>query len=400
MPWLRVKNLTQDWIVFDGVLGLVPMDGIRTVFVKVAQVEDLRTSLVSLQEQGMIEFNVFNTLEIEDDDAEYVTLADIKRLIDDATSSLGAATSGIFILRPGAPISYPANVVFTSWASLYPKLLQTGGGIVIVDDSLVPGSTISLPAGSYDLSGVLFEGFGSSQPTLKIEDGFTLLGKTFKARNLNLLFDNSTDFITVDGSTNGLVHLINNKVTMLSTGALLYKALGSTGTAEFILEGSLVNPATSTGFPLKVDSGEIIEVSATRCSRLSSNTVTGAGDVDAIRDLNSLVSRIHAGLTGTITTVLCTGITRKYGISLIGTKNSLNRLFFVPDSYNHDLLLGETIVIYHNGRKLRQSSTGSVLEGEYTPFESGGSGTGFDSIYFLAFSPNSLSNLEADYLPT
>lgn len=399
MPWLRVKNLTQDWIVFDGVLGLVPMDGIRTVFVKVEQVENLRTSLVSLQEQGLIEFNVFNTAEIEDDDAEYVTLADIKRLISDAIVAAGSTTAGLFILRPGAPVTYPTNIIFTSWASLYPRLLANGGGIVILDDSLTPGSPISLPAGSYDLSGVFFEGFGSGQPTLKIEDGFLLAGKTFQARNLNLLFDNSSDFITVGGAAKGFLQFINSKITMLSTGSLLYKAAGSTGTAELILEGSLVNPATSTGFPLKVDSGEIVEISATRCSRLASNTVTGAGDVDAIRDLNSLISRVHAGLTGTITTVLCTGVTRKYGIQLIGSRNSLNRIFFIPEYYTHDLFLGETVVIHHNGRKLRQSPTGSITDGEYMPFESGGLGTGFDSVYFLSFSPNSLSDLEADYLP-
>jgi hypothetical protein len=375
------------------------MDGIRTVFVKVEQVENLRTSLVSLQEQGLIEFNVFNTLEIEDDDAEYVTLADIKRLISEAVVAAGSVTAGLFVLRPGAPVTYPNNIIFPDWATLYPLLAANGGGIVIVDDSLTPGSPISFPAGAYDLDGVLFEGFGSGQPTVRIEDGFILNGKSFRARNLNLLFDNTTDFITVNGAASGLLQFINSKITMLSSGDLLTKLAGSTGLAEIILEGSLVNPATSTGYVLNVDSGEIIELSATRCSKLSSNSVTGSGDIDAIRDLNSLVSRSHVGLLGSITTALCTGVTRKYGIQLTGTKNSLNRLFFISEYFTHDIFLGETVVVFHNGRKLRQSGTGSIIDGEYTPFESGGTGTGFDSVYFLAFSPNSHSNLEADYLP-
>lgn len=398
MPWLRVKNLTKDWIVFDGVLGLVPMEGVRTVFVKVEQVENLRTSLVSLQEQGMIEFNVFNTLEIEDDDAEYVTLADIKRLISDAIGATGSATAGFFVLRPGSLVTYPTNIVFPTWASLYPQLLANGGGIVIVDDSLTPGATIPIPAGSYDLNGVILEGFGNSQPTVKIDNGVSFTSSSFRATNLNLLFDNSSTLINVSGSQDSFVQFINSKITMLSTGDLLRKVSGSTGLADVVLEGSIVNPSVSTGYLLRVDSGEIAEISATKCSKLSTNSVAGLGDIDAVRDTNSVVSRSHAALLGSITVTLCTGVTRKYGIQLSGVKNSNNRLFFTTDNYIHDSLLGETIVVHHNGRKLRQS-LGDVVSGEYIPFESGGLGTGYDAVYLLAFSPNSHSNLEADYLP-
>lgn len=400
MPWLRVKNLTLDWLVFDGVLGLVPENSTRTVFVRVAEVEALRTSLVILQEQKKIEFNVFNTLEIEDDDAEYVTLADIKKLISEAIIDAGAAaTSGIFILRPGSPTIYPANIIFNNWSDLYTRLALNGGGIVIIDDSLQPGIPIEFPAGTYDLSGVYLEGYGSGQPTVLIKDGFILSNNSFRTRNLNLLFNNSSDFLTINGSADGLLQFIDSKVTMLSTGDLLHKVAGSTGSAEIILEGSIINSAASTGYSINIDGGEIVQLSATRCSRLFNNAVTGSGDIDAIRDLNSLLSKSHSTFTGTITISLCTGITRRYGIQLIGSKDSLNRIFSTPEQFIHDSLLGETIVIHHNGRKLKQSTTGSVVEGEYIPFESGGAGTGYDSIYFLAFTPNFLSNLEADYLP-
>jgi hypothetical protein len=399
MPWLRVKNLTKDWIVFDGVLGLVPMEGIRTVFVKVEQVENLRTSLVSLQEQGLIEFNVFNTLEIEDDDAEYVTLADIKRLISDAVGSTGSATAGFFILRPGSLVTYPNNIVFSTWATLYPQLVANGGGIVIIDDSLAPGGIVSIPPGSYDFSGVILEGLGNSQPTVKIENGVTLANNSLRFINLNLLFDNASPLITVSGALDSFVQFINSKITMLSTGDLIRKVSGSTGQVDLVLEGSLVNPASSTGYLLRVDAGEIAEIAATKCSKLSTNTVAGSGDIDAIRDSNSVISRSQSALLGSITVTLCTGITRKYGIQLSGIKNSINRLFFTTDNFIHDSLLGETIVVHHNGRKLRQSFTGGVTGGEYIPFESGGSGTGYDSVYLLSFSPNSYSNLEADYLP-
>jgi hypothetical protein len=399
MPWLRVKNLTLDLLAFDGVLGVVLPDSTRTVFVRVSEVEALRTSLVILQTQGRIEFNVFNTTEIEDDDAEYVTLADIKRFIADAVSSAGSGNSGIFILRPGATVTYPTNVVFSDWASLYARLEANGGGIVIIDDSLAPGSAVYVPSGLYDLRGVYIQGLGSSQPTVVFESGVQLVGRTLRIQNINLLCDIDDDLVAVDGAENGLVHLIHSKITMLSSGHLLSKMAGSTGTAELILESSSINPATGTGHPVYVGSGEIVNISATKCSRVFPNSISGSGDIDSVRDTNSVVAKTHGDLSGLLTLTLCTAAARKYGIPLLGPRNGENRVFSVPDPFVHDIVLGETIVVHHNGRRLKQSLIGSVDDGgEYYPFESGGSGTGYDSICFLSFTPNIFSELQSDYM--
>jgi hypothetical protein len=401
MPWLRVKNLTLDLIAFDGVLGIVLPDSTRTIFVRVAEVEALRTSLVLLQEQHKIEFNVFNTPEIEDDDAEYVTLADIKRFIAEAISAVPGASgaSGIFILRPMATTVYPDNIVFADWATLYTRLVASGGGIVIIDDSLDPGSAIHIPSGTYDLRGVFIQGLGSSQPTVIFDNGVAIIGRTLRIQNINLLCDTSGDLVSVVGVSNGLVHLIHSKVTMLSTGHLLSKLSGSTGLAEIVLENSIINAATSSGHPVYSGTGEIVQLSATKCSRVFPNSLSGSGDIDAVRDLNSVVSRTHGLLFGQLTLTLCTAASRKYGIPLLGLRNSINKVFLVPDVFVHDLILGETIVVHHNGRRLKQATTGTPSEGgEYYPFESGGPGTGYDSVYLLGFTPNQFSEIEADYL--
>jgi hypothetical protein len=82
----------------------------------------------------------------------------------------------------------------------------------------------------------------------------------------------------------------------------------------------------------------------------------------------------------------------KQQIELIGVKNSSNRTFTTPDKFingtfgNNDF----RILIRHNGRDL--------VEGiDYSVSESGGPGTGYDTIT-LTFSPKKRSVLVADYV--
>lgn len=60
---------------------------------------------------------------------------------------------------------------------------------------------------------------------------------------------------------------------------------------------------------------------------------------------------------------------------------------FVPESMN----------IYHNGRRLKQAADGTPVTGEYYMVESGGSGTGFDTIRLIGFTPATSSLLFADF---
>jgi hypothetical protein len=85
----------------------------------------------------------------------------------------------------------------------------------------------------------------------------------------------------------------------------------------------------------------------------------------------------------------------KQNINLIGTKNGSNRKFTVPapDKFiNGSLGANEfRILVRHNGKGL--------LPGiDYTMSESGGAGTGLDTIQLITFKPIADSTLVADYV--
>jgi hypothetical protein len=89
----------------------------------------------------------------------------------------------------------------------------------------------------------------------------------------------------------------------------------------------------------------------------------------------------------------------RVGVSLIGPKDGVNRVFrTTPDHFKHDLAgSGKTIEVWHNGRRLVQTSIADPGTGDYWVEESGGVGTGYDTINLLTFSPIERSSLVADY---
>ena len=83
----------------------------------------------------------------------------------------------------------------------------------------------------------------------------------------------------------------------------------------------------------------------------------------------------------------------KQGVSLIGTQDGSNRIFTTPDKFINGTLGNNEfrIKITHNGRDLVENQ-------DYTLLESGGAGTGFDTIVFVSFMPAVKSLLEACYV--
>ncbi len=57
-----------------------------------------------------------------------------------------------------------------------------------------------------------------------------------------------------------------------------------------------------------------------------------------------------------------------------------------------------SIAIYHNGRRLIRAVSPSPLLGDFYISESGGVGSGFDTIDFLSFTPAVSSKLISDYV--
>jgi hypothetical protein len=92
-------------------------------------------------------------------------------------------------------------------------------------------------------------------------------------------------------------------------------------------------------------------------------------------------------------------VTVRTGIALVGPKDGMNRIFrTTPDHFVHDPLgSGRDIEVWHNGRRLLLSPTGTPDTGDFTVEESGGVGTGFDTITLLTFAPVGKSSLVADY---
>lgn len=89
----------------------------------------------------------------------------------------------------------------------------------------------------------------------------------------------------------------------------------------------------------------------------------------------------------------------RIGVGFVGAQDDSNRVFrTTPDFFLHDLGgSGQTIEVFHNGRRLMQVATPDPLNGDYTVEESGGLGTGFDTITILTLAPTARSLLVANY---
>lgn len=82
----------------------------------------------------------------------------------------------------------------------------------------------------------------------------------------------------------------------------------------------------------------------------------------------------------------------KEEISLIGMKNGVNKIFYTPEPFINGLYFNNSfhIEIKHNGKAVYENT-------DYTIAESGGPGTGYDTINFIQFAPLVKSTLVAWY---
>ena len=58
---------------------------------------------------------------------------------------------------------------------------------------------------------------------------------------------------------------------------------------------------------------------------------------------------------------------------------------------------GLSLDVFHNGRRLAEAVSADPRQGDFYCVESGGIGTGFDTIVLLTFAPSVRSILVADY---
>ena len=87
------------------------------------------------------------------------------------------------------------------------------------------------------------------------------------------------------------------------------------------------------------------------------------------------------------------------GFEMVGPKDAFNRVFrTTPLKFVHDpSVSGKTISVWHNGRRLIHTPNGDPAKGDYTVSESGGFGSGYDTINLLTFAPVGRSSLVADF---
>lgn len=90
--------------------------------------------------------------------------------------------------------------------------------------------------------------------------------------------------------------------------------------------------------------------------------------------------------------VLGTGFPVRENVSLLGIRNGINRIFMTPEKFLNGNYMGSTysIKIRHNGRGLDPDL-------DYDISESGGPGTGYDTIFFKSFTPSLFNSILADY---
>lgn len=421
MPFLYVRNLTDRQLGFDSVLQRIDAKAVKVIAITAHQVEKLSNSLVAFEQDGYIEYDVFNNPDQIFDDTEYVTLEDIKALISTAT---GNVTSGTYILKPNATTVYPDSIVFSNWNSLYAQYILDGGGGFIVLDGSLNGGLVPLLPGSFDLSDAILIGANDTKPIVSVPNGFSLSKPTLRTRNVQLQFNTSSTVIDVI-NTDSNINLIDSTIQMLSTGDLINKQAG-TGTLDIKLTNSSF--LSSSGHILNVDAGELVSLYAFNDSYYQDDVFSGGGDIDAYIDASVDTSTTQPNHLGVLTNILIDdadrvgyddtlvapplgantvqeaidalkgGVAtfRAIGVELIGIKDGSNRDFQTPDKFVH-VLGGDTITIMHNGRVLQQSSVPNPVFGEYYVYESGGVGTGYDSVHFLSFIPVNISILLSSY---
>lgn len=81
----------------------------------------------------------------------------------------------------------------------------------------------------------------------------------------------------------------------------------------------------------------------------------------------------------------------RWNQDLIGAKNGIDVTYTTPDVFVQS---GDTVIrVFRNGQRLREGASN-----DFTVSESGGVGTGFDTVTFNGDPPLAYENLTADYL--
>jgi len=288
--YVRVKNLTNDIVVLDSDTGILLDSEVRLLNLTTDEFEDIAPSLLSLESNFVIEYE---TLFLGDPRNDFPNREYILALI----GAITAGSGGVFIYRPNDPS--PGALVYDDWSDLMDTVVISGGGTILIDASFSGGS-VSLEAGSYDLSSVVLAGVGALRPTVSIPAGVFLSTPTLYAENIDFVLNSSTDLLNVTSGTDGSLNLRNSSIAATGTGSFFSAKAGASSTKVLLENSSLL---TSTGVIIESELGEIVEITAVQ-STVENDVFSGAGDIDVISDAGSPIDQTQAPHLGTLTVVL------------------------------------------------------------------------------------------------
>lgn len=205
--------------------------------------------------------------------------------------------STALIFKPGSGASGP--VVYASWSALMAQLTamrdagnHNGVFSILFDNS---SSSITIPAGTYDMTNVEWRGLDTVTATpIAVAQG-AILTKFRRASGVGITFGGSTSPVQDVAAGDRVFFKENASLTCSgSTGFFNLTSLGASS-AAFVLDRSIF---TNAGTRCVTNAGSGVVFVVVAGAQLGSNTITGTGTVSALVDAISTASETHVSLTG------------------------------------------------------------------------------------------------------
>ena len=153
---------------------------------------------------------------------------------------------------------------------------------------------------------------------------------------------------------------------------------------KYVSEADIRHSLLKGDLNIKIKTGEIVithsNIDLLQFDDAQKSFLMNAGVVDGLS--------VNGG-TGTLPVVF------KQAVHLVGVLDGVNRIFTIPspDKFVNGVLLNNefNIILMHNGKRLEEGI-------DFIVSESGGAGTGYDTVIFTAFAPTDRSRILADYV--
>lgn len=260
-----------------------------------------------------------------------------------------------FTFRPGVAASGNA---YSSWATLYAALILTTGARFIYFDDSNGAQTVTIPSGTYDLTGVTFIG-AADNPTINLANGCVFSGFPILDGAMNLASQSSSAVFTVPTAGFNFFSM-NNLASISSEGSASMFSVPN-GASLIMLIENIASISTGSFESFNVAAGGSIIFYLTDGGSLSSNTVRGAGDLSIFYAAASGVfDSGQANFSGSLVLALselATLVSYDGGVSSLATDNVQG----VLDQLSSGVVSKESIVPTNAGSATISNNVGQVV---------------------------------------